>query len=51
VDGEPVTGMDDVIAAVNAKSAGDEITLTIERDGESEDVTVELGDRPSQANG
>jgi S1-C subfamily serine protease len=50
VDGEPVMGMDDVIAAVNAKSAGDEITLTVERDGQSQDVPVELGDRPAQAN-
>jgi S1-C subfamily serine protease len=51
VDGEPVSGMDDVIAAVNTKQAGDEVTLQIERDGESQDVTVELGERPAQARG
>jgi S1-C subfamily serine protease len=51
VDGEPVTGMDDVIAAVNTKQAGDEVTLQIERDGESQDVAVELGERPAQARG
>jgi S1-C subfamily serine protease len=49
VDGEPVTAMDDVIAAVNTKQAGDEITLEVDRDGESQDVTVELGERPAQA--
>jgi S1-C subfamily serine protease len=51
VDGEPVTGMDDVIAAVNTKQAGDEVTLQIERDGESQGVAVELGERPAQARG
>jgi S1-C subfamily serine protease len=51
VDGEPVSGMDDVIAAVNTKQAGDEVTLQIERDGDSQDVTVELGERPAQARG
>jgi S1-C subfamily serine protease len=51
VDGKPVTGMDDVIAAVNTKQAGDEVTLQIERDGESQEVTVELGERPAQARG
>jgi S1-C subfamily serine protease len=49
VDGEPVTGMDDVIAAVNAKQAGDEVSLELNRDGESQDVTVELGERPARA--
>jgi S1-C subfamily serine protease len=51
VDGEPVTGMDDVIAAVNTRQAGDEVTLTVQRDDESEDVPVELGERPAQARG
>jgi S1-C subfamily serine protease len=49
VDGEPVTAMDDVIAAVNTKQAGDEVTLEVNRDGETQDVTVELGERPAQA--
>ncbi|HEX2436149.1 MAG TPA: trypsin-like peptidase domain-containing protein, partial [Solirubrobacterales bacterium] len=49
VDGEPVTGMDDVIAAVNGKQAGDEVTLEVQRRDRPQDVTVELGDRPSQA--
>jgi S1-C subfamily serine protease len=49
VDGEPVASMDDVIAAVNARQAGDELTLQVNRDGETRDVTVELGERPAQA--
>jgi S1-C subfamily serine protease len=49
VDGEPVTAMDDVIAAVNTKQAGDEVTLQVNRGGETQDVAVELGERPAQA--
>jgi S1-C subfamily serine protease len=50
VDGEPVTAMEDVIAAVNTKQAGDEVTLEVNRDGETQGITVELGERPAQAN-
>ncbi len=49
VDGHKVTGMDDVISAVNSKQTGDDITLTVERKGDTQDITVHLGDRPSQA--
>jgi S1-C subfamily serine protease len=49
IDGEPVTGMDDVISVVNSKRAGDEVTLTVLRDGSEMDITVTLGDRPAQA--
>ena len=47
VDGKPVSGMDDVISAVNGHQPGDEITLTVFSGGHQHDVTVELGDRPS----
>ncbi|HEY7266268.1 MAG TPA: trypsin-like peptidase domain-containing protein [Solirubrobacterales bacterium] len=47
VDGKQITGMDDVISAVNEKKPGDEITLTVWRDGQQRDVTVKLGDRPA----
>ena len=50
VDGEEVTGMDDVIAAVNAKQPGDEVELTLVRKGDERTVSVELGDRPANAN-
>ena len=51
VDGQPVTGMDDVIAAVDSKQPGDELELTVERGGDERSVTVELADRPAQAGG
>jgi S1-C subfamily serine protease len=47
VDGKPITGMDDVVSAVNDEKPGDEITLTIFSGGQQKDVTVKLGDRPS----
>jgi S1-C subfamily serine protease len=47
VDGKPITGMDDVISAVNEHKPGDEITLTIFSGGQQKDVTVKLGDRPN----
>jgi len=51
VDGEEVSGMDDVIAAVNRKRPGDEVELTLLRKGEERTETVELGDRPARAGG
>jgi S1-C subfamily serine protease len=48
VDGKEVTGMDEVISAVNAHKPGDELTLTVSRDGKEQDITVKLGDRPAQ---
>jgi S1-C subfamily serine protease len=47
VDGKPVTGMDNVISIVNGHKPGDEITLTVWSSGQQKDVTVKLGDRPS----
>jgi S1-C subfamily serine protease len=49
VDGEPVETMSDVIAAVDSKQPGDEVQLTLFRDGDERDVTVELADRPAAA--
>lgn len=48
LDGEPITGMDEVISAVNERSPGDELKLTVLRDGKEIEVTVTLGDRPSE---
>ncbi|HEY1238511.1 MAG TPA: trypsin-like peptidase domain-containing protein [Solirubrobacterales bacterium] len=47
VDGKQITGMDDVISAVNEHKPGDQITLTVWRDGKQQDVSVTLGDRPA----
>jgi S1-C subfamily serine protease len=49
VDGEPVAGVADVIAAVDAKRPGEELELTLQRAGEERTVTVELAERPAQA--
>ena len=49
VDGHPVTGMDDVISAVDAKKPGDSIELTLQHDGDSRNVKVDLTERPAQA--
>ena len=51
VDGKQVSGMDDVIAAVNEHEPGDDVELTLLRGGDERTVTVELGDRPANANG
>ena len=48
-DGEPVDEMGDVIAAVDAKQPGDEIELTLLSGGNERTVTVQLADRPAQA--
>jgi S1-C subfamily serine protease len=47
VDGKPITGMDEVVSAVNDHKPGDEITLTIYSGGQQKDVSVKLGDRPN----
>jgi putative serine protease PepD len=47
VDGKEVSGMNDVISIVNGKNPGDEITLTVFRDGQQKDLPVKLGDRPA----
>ncbi|MQA74731.1 MAG: trypsin-like serine protease [Solirubrobacterales bacterium] len=49
IDGRPVHGMDDVIAAVDQKQPGDQLELTVVRDGDQRTVTVELAERPAQA--
>ncbi len=49
VDGERVSDMEEVINAVNAASPGDEMELTVDRDGEKKTVTVTLGVRPDSA--
>ncbi len=47
-EGEPVDSMEDVIAAVEDREPGDELELTVLRDGHEETVTAELADRPDQ---
>jgi S1-C subfamily serine protease len=47
IEGKAVTGMDDLTSVVNDHKPGDETTLTVWSDGHQRDVTVKLGDRPS----
>jgi S1-C subfamily serine protease len=49
IDGKKVEGMEQVINAVNAGKPGDELKLTIDRGGKTQDVTVTLGVRPASA--
>ncbi len=46
-DGEPVTTSAELQSAVDAKQPGDEVTLTVLRDGEQQAVEITLGTRPS----
>jgi S1-C subfamily serine protease len=48
LDGEPIDGMEQIISEVNTLQPGDELHLTVVRDGETRDVTVTLGDRPDE---
>lgn len=48
LEGRPVKGMDDLITYLAEFSVGDEVSLTIVRDGEIRDLVVELGARPSR---
>jgi S1-C subfamily serine protease len=49
VEGEKVSGMEEVINAVNAAAPGDKMELTVDRDGDVKTVTVTLGVRPDSA--
>ncbi len=47
VDGKRVVGMEEVINAVNEAKPGEKMTLTVDREGKSQDIAVTLGVRPS----
>jgi S1-C subfamily serine protease len=46
IDGTPVGGMDDIITYLQRTEVGQQLTLTILRDGEQQSVRVTLGERP-----
>ena len=50
IDGAPMTTSDQVVAAVRAHQAGDQITVTFERNGETHSATVELRTRGESGN-
>jgi putative serine protease PepD len=47
--GKDVNTADDLRAAVDAQSPGDSVKVEVRRDGDTETLTVELGERPSTA--
>jgi len=49
VNGDEVTSMDEVVALINAAKVGDKVDLTVDRDGNSQDLTVTLGARPADS--
>jgi S1-C subfamily serine protease len=51
LDGKKVAGMDEVVELINAAKPGEEIELTILRDGSTKKATVTLGKRPDSVPG
>ena len=47
VEGEAIDSGDDLRSAIADREPGDELELTVRRDGDTRDVTVELGTRPT----
>ncbi|HTI32103.1 MAG TPA: trypsin-like peptidase domain-containing protein [Miltoncostaea sp.] len=48
IDGKPITGSADLVAAIAAKAPGDQITLTVRRGGDTTTITATLGTQPAQ---
>ena len=46
MNGEPVLDMDDLILAISQQEIGDQVTLTVLRDGERIELTAQLAARP-----
>ena len=46
VDDDRVRSMDDLVLAVRRRSVGDEVTLTIWRDGEKDELVMKIGVKP-----
>jgi putative serine protease PepD len=49
IDGETVDAPEDVVAAIEDKSPGDRVELTVTRGGSEDTIEVTLGERPNQA--
>ncbi len=49
IDGKKVAGMDEIVEIVNEAAPGDELELTVLRDGGTKTATVTLGDRPDSS--
>lgn len=44
LDGEPVEGASDLMLAVRGKNPGDTVKLTVNRNGQEQEISVTLGD-------
>jgi S1-C subfamily serine protease len=51
VDGEPVRSGDDLLQAVGVHAPGDEVTITVERDGKRVEVRATLVENPGASGG
>jgi S1-C subfamily serine protease len=51
VDGRKIADMEEIVEIVNAAEPGDELELTILREGQTKTATVTLGDRPASVEG
>jgi putative serine protease PepD len=49
IDGQPVKSPSDVSAAINGKQPGDKVTVQVERNGLTQEVTATLGNRPARS--
>jgi putative serine protease PepD len=49
VDGQSVSGSDDVVSAVQAHKVGDKLQLTVQRGGQEQTITVTLGNNGAQS--
>jgi putative serine protease PepD len=47
IDGKDISGADALVAAVDGHKPGDQVTLTVRRGGDTSQITVKLGTRPS----
>jgi putative serine protease PepD len=48
IDGQEIQDATELSSYINSKAPGDKIKMTVERDGQSQDVDVTLQDRPEQ---
>ena len=51
LDGKPVAGTSDLVAAIAGHAPGETVTLTVERNGSTQQVTATLGTQPTQRTG
>ena len=45
MDGTQITGSDDLVRVIRAAAAGDKLTMTVYRQGETLELTVEVGEQ------